>query len=249
MPPLRRMTVNEVLQIRHLMSTMKIATCDSFGLVKPLDMNKLESAVNRQATGSGSAYKYNTVPEVGATLFYGIVMAHAFENGNKRTGVVSLLVFLDMNKHLLLDTTEDDIYELARSVASHEIEIKDNGIRNSDSEVLAINDWIQSRTRERVLGDRQIRFKAFRAILEAWGCTFEDPYRNFIKIRRESLSVKIGYPHTDFNVAIKDVKKARKHLRLSELDGVDSSGFYDFHGRVDSFVNLYRNLLKRLADL
>jgi len=248
MPPLRRMTVAEVLQVRDLMSRMDIATCDSFGQVAPLDINKLESAVHRQSTGSGGKYKYNNIPDVAATLFYGIVMSHAFENGNKRTGVVSLLVFLDMNKFLIVDTNEDDIYELARSVASHDIDIG-HAERTVDLEVEAVSKWIHSRGRSKLLGDKKIRFKVLRSILEDFGCVFEHPDKNYIKIRRGSRSVTIGYPRADWDVAVKEVKKIRRHLHLAELDGVDSSGFYDFHGRVDSFVNKYRTLLRRLADL
>jgi hypothetical protein len=36
---------------------------------------------------------------------------------------------------------------------------------------------------------------------------------------------------------------------LDELHGIDSAGFYALEEKVDSFVNMYRNLMKRLADL
>ena len=34
-----------------------------------------------------------------------------------------------------------------------------------------------------------------------------------------------------------------------EVHGIDSAGFYSLDEKVDRFVNVYRNLMKRLADL
>lgn len=59
----------------------------------------------------------------------------------------------------------------------------------------------------------------------------------------------IGYPRQDFELSIDTIKKIRKDLHLSEIDGVDSSGFYDYAAGVTTFVNTHRNLLKRLAAL
>lgn len=52
-----------------------------------------------------------------------------------------------------------------------------------------------------------------------------------------------------FELSIDTIKKIRKDLHLSEIDGVDSSGFYDYAAGVTTFVNTHRNLLKRLAAL
>src|SRR5690606_22586290 len=139
---------------------------DAFGATEPLSFDKLASAVFRQETGGGGQYKYNTIAENGATLFYGVAMSHAFENGNKRTALVSLLVYLDKNKTLLVDATEEDLYELARSVAAHDIGIKPGAPRNSDTEVQAIAGWIRAHTRQRVLGDSAMEFKDLRVLLE-----------------------------------------------------------------------------------
>ena len=52
-----------------------------FGLKHP---NLLCSAVSRQFTSLGGTFKWQTVFEIAATLFYGIVKNHAFHDGNKR---------------------------------------------------------------------------------------------------------------------------------------------------------------------
>ena len=249
MAELKRMTVDEVLQVRRRMATLAIATQNAFGVTEPLHANKLESAVFRQETGSGTTYKYPTVHENGATLFYGVAMSHAFENGNKRTALVALLVYLDKNKVLLVNANEDDLYELARSVAAHDIALPAGETRNSDSEVRAIAVWLKSHVRARVLGDVVTEFKDLRELLESLGCTFDRHDSNFIKIHRGHYMVKTGYPKANFDVQVGEIKRIRKALHLDELHGVDSAGFYELDSKVDDIVNSYRNLMKRLADL
>lgn len=249
MAEIKRISLDEVLQVRRRMSRLAIATQDAFGSTEPLSYDKLASAVFRQETGGGGHYKYDTIADNGATLFFGIAMSHAFENGNKRTALVSLLVYLDKNKTLLVDATEDDLYELARSVAAHDIELKPGSQRNSDTEVQAIAEWIRAHTRQRVLGDSSMDFKDLRELLEEFGCEFEKPDSNFIKIRNGIHMVKTGYPRANFEIAVNEIKRIRKALHLDEVHGVDSAGFYALDSKVDEIVNNYRNLMKRLADL
>lgn len=249
MAELQRLTEEEVLVIRRRMATLAIATQDAFGRTEPLHPDKLASAVFRQNTGTGGVYKYNSVAEVGATLFYGVAMGHAFENGNKRTALVSLLVFLDKNKTLLVGAGEDDLYELARSVASHEIPLRASENRTVDAEVRAVADWIRQHTRPRILGDSVIDFKDLCSVLEELGCEFDRPEGNFIKIRRAGYVVKTGRPRANFPLQVGEVKRIRRALNLDEVHGVDSAGFYSLDEKVDRFVNVYRNLMRRLADL
>jgi death-on-curing protein len=249
MAEIKRLSLDDVLQVRRRMSTLAIATQDAFGATEPLNLDKLASAVFRQETGGAGVFKYNTIEANGATLFYGVAMSHAFENGNKRTALVSLLVFLDRNKTLLVDATEDDLYELARSVAAHEIPIAPGMPRNSDTEVRAIADWLRVHTRLRILGDSAMEFKELCEVLEQLGCVFEKPEANYIKIRRGSNMVKTGYPRAHFEIAVNEIKRIRKALCLDEVHGIDSAGFYALESKVDEIVNNYRNLMKRLADL
>lgn len=249
MSSIDRMTLDEVLQVRRRMAGLAIATQDAFGSTEPLSYDKLASAVFRQETGVGGVYKYDSIHSNGATLFFGIAMSHSFENGNKRTALVSLLVYLDKNKILMVDAGEDDLYELARGVAAHDIVLREGQVRNSDTEVQAVADWLKVHTRQRVIGDSAMDFKDLRALLEELGCEFQNPEANFIKIRRGAHMVKTGYPRANFEVGVSEVKRVRRSLHLDEIHGVDSAGFYALETKVDEIVNNYRNLMKRLADL
>lgn len=107
----------------------------------------------------------------------------------------------------------------------------------------------ENHTRELSLGDRMMRFSELRDTLGNLGCELDDPDGNFIKIRRGSRSVKIGYPRPNYEVVVREVKRVRKALKLDEIHGIDSTGFYSLEGTVDKFVNQYRHLMRRLADL
>lgn len=249
MSEIQRLDEEEVLLIRRRMSTLRIATRDAFGYTEPTNPDKFSSAVYRQFTSGGGIYKYNTIHDVAANLLYGIAMSHAFENGNKRTALVSTLIFLDKNKTYLVNTDEDELYELVRSVAAHEIELPNGAARTVEAETEAVASWVRGRIRPKVLGDKSMTFKELKEQLEEFGCTFDKPDANYVKIHRNEWMVKTGYPKANFEVGVGEVKKIRRSLKLDEVNGVDSAGFYDLEQTVDSFVNYYRNLMKRLADL
>ena len=61
------------------------------------DQHMLESACFHPQTASFSSLKYPTVESAAAALLYALVKNHAFHNGNKRTALVSMLAFLDVN--------------------------------------------------------------------------------------------------------------------------------------------------------
>lgn len=240
------------MTIRRRLATGEIAALD-FGATDPLRPNALASAVARQTAGMGSFKKYTTVPQVGATLFYGLALNHPFENGNKRTALVAMLVFLQQNRTLLVETIEDDLYDMATQVAAHEFMVPEGEARSSDTEVAGLAQWLEGRTRPLMRGDRAMKFQELRAQLEAQGCEFSAPDRNFIKVYRQTaegkFSAKMGYPRANFNVGVQDVKRVRKQLRFDETHGIDSGAFYesDVVAVVDHFVNTYRQVLDRLA--
>jgi death-on-curing protein len=240
---------DDVLCIRMRLAKTDMAGPD-FGLAAPLNHGNFSSAVARQKAGFGRHLKYTSVHEIAATLFYGIALNHAFENGNKRTALVTMLTLLQKNKVVLIGTSEDELYDLATQVAAHQFPV--TGVRSPDSEVAAIAAWLGKHTRSLQLGDRMMRFKEFKAQLEDLGCEFGKPDRNFIKIRRQTptgeLSARIGYPRADYEVPVNLIKEVRTNLQLDETHGVDSASFYELEATVDGFVNRYRHLLDRLAE-
>jgi len=82
----------------------------------------LESAVNRQTTGSGDYYKYPDRCNNAATLTYGVIKNHAFHNGNKRTGFLALIKHLYVNGYVLKPSTKsEEIYQLLIAIADSKL--------------------------------------------------------------------------------------------------------------------------------
>lgn len=82
----------------------------------------LESAVNRQFTGSGSFYKYADPFSNAATLVFGIIKNHAFHNGNKRAGLLALVKHLYVNGYVLSPyLNSNELYEILIAVADSKI--------------------------------------------------------------------------------------------------------------------------------
>ncbi len=244
-----RLSEEDVLTVRRQMAAMSIAGKDAFGQVEPVDYGKFSSAVNRQFTSGGGLYKYKTLSEVSANLFYGVAMGHSFENGNKRTALVSMLVLLDRNKTLLVETSEDELYEMARQVAAHEFVGNIDARKSVDEECSSIAKWLNPRLRSLQLGERVLEFRELKETLTELGCEFGKPSRNYIKIKKGQWMVTTGYPRDKFDVPLNEIKRIRKKLRLDEAHGIDSASFYDFEAGVSKFVNQHRNLLRKLADL
>lgn len=86
-----------------------------------LDYGRLESAtLTPQQTFDGN-FLYATVFDMAAALLHGLVMGHAFQQGNKRVAFLSCYTFLQING-LELEMTNDEAASLTLNVVSHDID-------------------------------------------------------------------------------------------------------------------------------
>ena len=81
------------------------------------DMGLLQSAVAMPAAGFGDQYLHEDIFEMAAAYLFHITQNHAFVDGNKRTGAVAAVVFLEMNG-IELNADEDNFEDLVRGVAT-----------------------------------------------------------------------------------------------------------------------------------
>lgn len=81
------------------------------------DQALLESAAARPFQTAFLQEVHKGLLAKGAALFHSLITNHPFEDGNKRTAVTSLLLFLIANDVLLL-AGQTDMYNLAISTAS-----------------------------------------------------------------------------------------------------------------------------------
>ena len=209
----------------------------------------LHSALSRCETSLGQEFKYPTAPMAAAALLHSAVLNHAFYNGNKRTGLVASLVFLDSNGWSL-HVDEDLLFDFLLKVASHELtDAVTAGRYDADAEVLAIARWLHRYIRRTEAARRRFKFHDLRSLLLKHGCGFERPRGggNRIKVTRGGLKTQVWYGGEGRDVAPNTIPKLREDLQMDYEHGFDDWTFYNAEERVPDFVARYRRTLDRLA--
>jgi death-on-curing protein len=93
----------------------------------------LESAVFRpQSTFDGNDL-YEDIFEKAASLMHSLILNHPFVDGNKRTGMVGGLVFLEVNG-FSLQVQQEELVETALAIATKKLDLEKT------------RDWIQKHT-------------------------------------------------------------------------------------------------------
>ena len=198
---------------------------------------------------------------------HSLIHNHPFHNGNKRTALVSTLVFLDQNG-LLLTCSDEQLFKFIVTVAQHSL-IPSTPSRPvdrlPDREVQEIAQWIRNNSRVTESGERPLPFRRIRKILTRYGCAISHVKGYYVDIsrtieartgvlgirsRQTILSTKIAYNDEGREVSKDTIAKIRRDLMLDDLHGYDSASFYDNAPEcADEFIAKYRKILRRLAQL
>ena len=93
------------------------------------DQSLLESAVYSAMSAFGDSEAYPTVDEKAARLMFSLTNNHAFVDGNKRIGVFTMLMTLQLN-NIKINYTQAELISLGLSVA------------DGKTEYVEILDWI-----------------------------------------------------------------------------------------------------------
>ena len=253
---LRWLTVDEVHGIHNALVDDFAQTADPIDPPGVRNEHLIESAVFRPQTGLAGILKYPTVETSAAALLCALIHDHPFHNGNKRTALVSTLVFLDENS-LVVTCSQDELFRFILLIAKHKV-TRDHRYYSSDYETLAVAKTIHQWSRVVSKTDRTITFLKLRPILEGYGCTLsitsgrahivrERPGGLFSKRR---MSCKVRYRDDGSDVSPDTVKKIRKDLWLDHEHGYDDTDFYSKKPmRIDGFIAKYRKTLARLGRL
>lgn len=224
--------------------------------------NLVSSAVYRPQTSHGNNYKYPTVEMAAAALLHSIVQNHGFHNGNKRTGLVSMLAFLDRN-NVIATCNQNELFRFTLRVAQHGL-VPMHYDEITDREVLKIADWVKSNSRRVERGERPIPWLRLKRILTRFDCEIEHATGkgNRLDIRRpverktrfgrkkiEVLPTQVAYGGDGTEVERNTLNKIRHDLELDEPHGVDSQVFYGSESEPDDFIQVYRTVLRRLGRL
>jgi len=97
---------------------------ESGGTPGTRDEGLLDSALEAPYAGFEDRELYPSLKAKAARLCFGLISNHAFVDGNKRIGVLAMMVLLDING-IVLSVTDDEIVELGVGVATGEHGIED----------------------------------------------------------------------------------------------------------------------------
>lgn len=104
------LTVDEIIQL-HSRLVERTGGCDGLR-----DRGLLESAVFNVESCFGGVEAYPTVEEKAARLLFSLANNHAFVDGNKRIGVLAMLMTLSLND-VQLQYSQEELITLGLSVA------------------------------------------------------------------------------------------------------------------------------------
>lgn len=93
----------------------------SYGL---RDVKGLESAIYRPQSSFGGKDLYEDVFSKAAALMHSLISNHAFVDGNKRTGMVSGAVFLEING-CKLNIGQEEFFSTARKIANKQMDTRE----------------------------------------------------------------------------------------------------------------------------
>lgn len=104
------LTVDEIIQL-HSRLVARTGGCDGLR-----DRGLLESAVFSAESCFGGVEAYPTVEEKAARILFSLANNHAFVDGNKRIGVLAMLMTLSLND-VPLQYTQEELITLGLSAA------------------------------------------------------------------------------------------------------------------------------------
>ena len=81
------------------------------------DHNLLDSAIHNPQASFNGKFLHKNIFEIAAAYAYGIIKNHPFIDGNKRTGIMSAIIFLDSNDYETT-LTQEELYSLAIDIAT-----------------------------------------------------------------------------------------------------------------------------------
>ena len=98
-----------------------------------MDEGAIEAALARPKASFGDTERFPDVPAKAAALLHGLVSAHAFVDGNKRTAAAVALTFVERNGFKLRATGEE-IETVTRSAADGSLDVDE------------VADWFRAHT-------------------------------------------------------------------------------------------------------
>lgn len=227
----------------------------------------LSSAVHRQSTSYCGIEKWTSDFQKMATLLYGLVKNHSFHDGNKRTALLALLLYMDRKK-LQLRKQQSKLETLVVRIAANTLGEYGSYKRyqnNEESDIMFIADLLKNYTSPVNKRYYPITYAEFNQKLNRFNVKLDNPKGNYIDvfqyktkesklfglIKGNTEYVKIfsiGFPGWKRQINPKALKETLKAAHLTAEYGIDSDVFYKGEEPMYRLINEYREPLARLKD-
>ena len=259
--------LSEVLRAHFLIVDYFYGKGTGLGGIGPKNVDLLHSALYRPFVSLGGVEKWKTHFEKAATLIYGIICDHPFHDANKRTGLLTLLLYLNKNSRVPI-IGQKELEDFAVDIADHKLdkypryrELKKK--KHPDPEVAFLADHLERKSRRIDRTSYSITFRELDRVLRGFGYKLDNPCGNYIDLirvkhrrkvfgwgEREPIDVKVlqvGFPGWKNQVNAGAVKSIRAAAKLTPEYGIDSQAFYQGTDPVQALISEYAGPLERLA--
>lgn len=238
------LTADDVLRIHYALVKLFADGGDPILPAGPRPGGLLESAISRPQTAHGKVEKYPTVEFKAAALFHSLVGNHPFHNGNKRTALVSTVVYLDRNNRRIT-ATDDELFEFVLRVANHEGEFAGR----PDEVVSEVAQWLKAHCPTGRVKASEMKTNDFLQRCSQAGCSVKKAGGGQSWVvhgpNLKSIRISGSSRRLDGNVIRSWVTK----LGLSEAkSGVHLDEFQVGVDPEQALIRKFRGVLDRLAD-
>jgi len=96
------MTIIKILTVDDIIEINRVVCANVKQKSVCMDRGKVDSALGAAFYPGDYPFSYGGIPKVAGALCYFLIKAHAFMDGNKRTGVLASTLFLDLNGYELV---------------------------------------------------------------------------------------------------------------------------------------------------
>lgn len=125
----------EYLSLDDMLAIHLLALEEFGGIPEILSQDRLESCIESPRQTMFGDDLYPDIESKAGILFFLLVKNHPFMDGNKRTGVLALLEFLERNGYTL-DTNNDELYQFTIDVVTSVVDKEQ------------VTEWIRGRLKE-----------------------------------------------------------------------------------------------------
>jgi len=231
-----------------------------------LNYDMLSSAVSRQSVGFGNYLKWTDPYSKVSTLAFGLDKNHAFNDGNKRTALLCMLLALHRLKRRLMCNKRDLEVLLVRIAANEMNQYKDfkkYKKYGEDAVVMYMANFLRRNSQVVDNSFRTLTYEEFNRKLKSYGVWLDNPQGAYIDVfqqasekkwfglKQENKKVKrlqIGFPGWKRQINLKAVKSVLKETGLTTDNGIDLKTFYEGTEPEYKLIEEYFEILKRLKD-